>query len=256
MDRRPIPDHQKLGSEVSDQVLEKLDGVQAIQRLLTHQGIDPPAQRNPTHDREMVAGLPHAKNGCVTFGGVRLDSTGQKVKARFIHENQATAFMTGFRLQARPDLRSPTLDLQFVPLCGSRDRHLRRPAKFLQEPRDLAFVIGRTKLFFNDLSDASTSPDLAPKTVSFRPVSKEVRDQPNLFGLEFWGTAGNRVCQQCSRAIVAGPSQPPADGSLADTERDGDLPLAPAGLTQRPGTHPPPLPPISWLETTRFHALL
>ncbi len=174
MDRRFVPDHQKPGSDVSDQVLEKLDSVQTIQGLLTHQDINPSGWCNTTYDREMVAGLPDAKNGCTTFGGVCPNPSSQKVKARFVHENQAPALTTGLGLKARTDLLSPVLDFLFFTLNGSCDGHLRSPSEFLREPRDLAFVIGDTELFFDNLGDASTGPDLAPKAIGFRPVSEEV----------------------------------------------------------------------------------
>ena len=73
MDRRPVPDHQKAGSDVSNQVLEKLDDVQAIERLLTHENRDSTGRSNAPHDREMIAGLPHAQDGRVSLGGVRLE---------------------------------------------------------------------------------------------------------------------------------------------------------------------------------------
>src|ERR1700730_6360495 len=74
MNRRPVQDHQKAWPDVSKQVLEKLDDVQAIERLPTHENRDSTGRRNTPHDREMIAGLPHAQDRRVSLGGVRLDA--------------------------------------------------------------------------------------------------------------------------------------------------------------------------------------
>src|SRR5258708_31249657 len=47
MDGRPVPDHQETRSDMADQVLEELDGVQPVERLLTHQGVDLPSGVTP-----------------------------------------------------------------------------------------------------------------------------------------------------------------------------------------------------------------
>jgi hypothetical protein len=60
MNRRPVPDHQKAGADVSNQVLEKLNDVQAIERLLTHEYRDSTSRSNTPNNREMIAGLPDA----------------------------------------------------------------------------------------------------------------------------------------------------------------------------------------------------
>ena len=257
MDRRPVPDHHKAGSDVSDQVLEKLDDVQAIQGLLTHQDIDPTGRSNTTHDREMVAGLPDAQDWRVTFGGVRPNSSRQKVKARFVHENQAPALSTGLGLKPWPDLCSPALDLLFVPLDGSCDRHLRRPAEFLQEPRDMAFVIGDAELLFDDLGDASTGPDLTHESRRLPPRERGKSGINRSAPAQAWGDGQESGC--ASNAL--GPSRRAraihrlTDPSLTSSAT-AICRLAPADLVQLPGTHSPPLSPISWLETTRCHALL
>jgi len=246
MDRRSVPEHQEPGSDVSDQVLEKLDGVQTIQKLLMHQDRNPTGWCNTTYNREMVAGLPDAKNECTTFGGVCPNNLSrQKVKARFVHENQGPALTTGLGVKAGPDLQSPALDFLFFTLTTSCNGHLRSPSEFLREQRDLAFVIGDTELFFDNLGDSSTGPDLARKAICFRPVSEEVWDQSGPLRFKPGRAAGNRLCVQRVGPIAMSPSQPTADSSLASIESSGNLTLVPAGLLQMSGSQTPPLPPIS-----------
>ena len=67
----------------------------------------------------------------------------------------------GLCLEPRPDLDSPLLDLLLVALDGPRDRQLWRPVQFLQEPGDVARMVGNAELLLDDLGDAvqvQTSP--------------------------------------------------------------------------------------------------
>ena len=53
-----------------DQVLEELDGVQPVEGLLTHQGVDLALRRDTPHDREVVAHLPLVEDRRVPLGRV------------------------------------------------------------------------------------------------------------------------------------------------------------------------------------------
>ena len=89
---------------MSDRVLEKLDGVKAIERLLAYQDVGLAGQRNASYDREMVrVSATHGGPVC-GLGGVRPDLTRKEVEARFVHENKGAVLATCFRLESRPDL--------------------------------------------------------------------------------------------------------------------------------------------------------
>ena len=95
------------------------------------------------------------------LGGVGADLARQEVEARFIHENQGRGVAAGLCLEPRPDLDSPLLDLLLVALDGPRDRQLWRPVQFLQEPGNVARMVGNAELLLDDLGDAvqvQTSP--------------------------------------------------------------------------------------------------
>ena len=95
MDGRPVPDYQESRSDMPDQVLEELDGVQPVERLLTHQGVDLALRRDTPHDREVVARLPLVEDRRVPLGRVGPDLARQEVEARFIHENQGAGARGG-----------------------------------------------------------------------------------------------------------------------------------------------------------------
>ena len=179
MDGRPVPDYQESRSDMPDQVLEELDGVQPVEHLLTHQGVDLALRRDTPHDREVVARLPLVEDRRVPLGRVGPDLARQEVEARFIHENQGAALAAGLCLEPRPDLDSPLLDLLLVALDGPRDRQLWRPVQFLQEPGDVARMVGNAELLLDDLGDAGAGPDLTAKAVGFRPMRQEVRNERN-----------------------------------------------------------------------------
>ena len=190
MDGRPVPDYQESRSDMPDQVLEELDGVQPVERLLTHQGVDLALRRDTPHDREVVARLPLVEDRRVPLGRVGPDLARQEVEARFIHENQGAALAAGLCLEPRPDLDSPLLDLLLVALDGPRDRQLWRPVQFLQEPGDVARMVGNAELLLDDLGDAGAGPDLTAKAVGFRPMRQEVRNEAQLIQAELGGMAG------------------------------------------------------------------
>ena len=68
MDRRPILDDQQTRAEVPDQMLEKLDGARAVQRLLKHQQVELADWCNAAHDREVISCLPLVEDRGVGLG--------------------------------------------------------------------------------------------------------------------------------------------------------------------------------------------
>jgi hypothetical protein len=256
VDGRPVPDHQQARSDVPDQVLEELDGVQPVERLLTYQGVDLAGRRDSAHDREVVARLPLVEDRRVPLGGVGPDLARQEVEARFIHENQGAALAAGLVLEPRPDRDAPLLDLLLVALDGPRNRQLGRPAQFLPKPGDVTLVVGDAELLFDDLGDAGTGPDLAAKAVGFRPVRKEVGDETQLIRFELGGRAEVGSREQRSRTFAARRRNLPAYRPLGDTEGDGDLPLLPTELLEAPGLHSPPLSPVLRVGALGVHTLL
>ena len=87
-----------------DQVPEELDRVKSIERYLAHQDVNPTRRSDTAHDREVIAGLPLVKDGCVPLGGVGLDPAWQQVETRFVHKNQGPTFATRLRFQTWPGL--------------------------------------------------------------------------------------------------------------------------------------------------------
>jgi hypothetical protein len=208
MYRRPVPDRQKPGAKVSNHMLEELDNVEPIERLLAYEDGDSTGRSDAPHNREMIAGLPHPEDGRVSLWGVRPDSPRQEVETRFIHENQGPALIMGLGLKARPDIDAPSLDLLLVPLSRACDWHLRRPVEFLQEPRDMAFVIANPKLLFDHLADSSTGPHLADEAVGLRAVGEKIGNQSDLFRFKLRWTSRNGLCEQSERSFAIHPTHP------------------------------------------------
>jgi len=120
----------------------------------------------------------------------------------------------------------------------------------------VALIVSNAELLSDDLGHAAACPDLATKTVGLRPMRKEVRNQPKLLRFKLRMAAVGQMRQQCRTSLAASPSDPTTDRTIPDTESNSNVSLLPAGLLQMPGTYPTPLPPVTWLETTTFHALL
>src|SRR5580692_7413304 len=73
----------------------------------------------------------------------------QQVEPRFVHENKCPALTACLSPQFWPTHLSPVSDRPFITLDGSPDWHLRRPAKFLQQAADVAFVIADAELMLD-----------------------------------------------------------------------------------------------------------
>ena len=86
----------------------------------------------------------------------------------------------------------------------------------------------------NHLRHALPGPDLAAEAVGFGATVQQVGQPRQLLGHHpvrpGWWPMAQRL-----RAAHAGSLQPLADGSYADAERFGDVPLPPAFLQELPG---------------------
>ena len=111
-------------------------------RVLTDQGADPAVGRQAAHDREVVARLPLVDHWRPALWRIRLDHAGQQIEPRLIHENQHPR-LPGAPLRTSARRRSPPCDRRLVALDGPTNRHLRRPAEFLEEAADVTCDNGR-----------------------------------------------------------------------------------------------------------------
>lgn len=88
MDRRPVPNHQELRTQLPPEPFEKRDTVTAVDRL----GLNPCKQlslgSDPTQDREMIARLADPQTRRLAPRAVCPDYAGEEVKPRFIQDNQ------------------------------------------------------------------------------------------------------------------------------------------------------------------------
>src|SRR5205085_924804 len=117
-------------------------------------------------------------------------------------------------------------------------------ADLLEDARDMAGVVVGAELFFDDLGDAAAGPEVTPEAVGLGTVPEAVGDQVALPGEQLPGRPGSQAGPQGIRTAVAGGSQPMTDRQAGDAQGLSDGALGPALLTQLPGTHAPPLPPI------------
>src|ERR1700722_3933406 len=101
----------------------------------------------------------------------------QQVEPRFVHKNKCSALMARLSTQFWPPHLSPVSDRSFITLDGSPDGHLWRPAQFLQQAADVAFVIADAELLLDDLRHPSTGPQLTTEAIGLRSVPEEFRNQ-------------------------------------------------------------------------------
>jgi hypothetical protein len=175
----------------------------------------PRTRRNPVKQalRSQFPGVTRRLRAyfCSYLGGTLIspDHTRQEVEARFVLEEQDPTLATCPPSQLRPDLITPAFDGLLVPLDGPPDRHLGRPAQFLEQTPDAALVVADAEFFLDDPSDAGAGPDLAAEAIGLRPVPEELGDQAFL-GIRQLGRAARReVGQQRLGAAVSGA---PANG--------------------------------------------
>lgn len=254
VDGRTIPDHQQPLPRHAQEMQEEFDAVQAVQRLLSHQGVDLARGRHPAHDGQVVASHLLPEDRRQSLGGIGPDQPRQQVEPRFVHENQHPALAPGLPSQFRPDLVPPAPDGLLVTLDGPPDRHLGRPVQFLEQTPDMPLVVADAELLLDDPGDAGAGPHLATKSVGLRPMPEELGDHVFLGVRQPGRVARCWVGQPCLATTMTGASEPSADRLPGGAQGLGDDPLIPAFLFQVQGLQPPPLTPVMRDEVRRFHA--
>jgi hypothetical protein len=96
-------------------------------------------------------------------------------------------------------------------------------------------MIANPELQTNHLGHALPGPDLAAAAVGFGATVPQVGQPRQLLGRPPAGRTGRWPMAHSLRAARAGSLQPLADGSYADAERFGDVPLPPAFLQELSG---------------------
>ncbi len=137
------------------------------ERLLSCEREQVSLHRNATHHRQMISGLKDLQDGCAAGRCISPHTAGQQVETRFIHENQHTAFQTGFFL------RSSQVWVCQVAMAGS-SRWLARSMGFwgvqfnsLRIRAYMGFVVSHVEFSLDDLANPSTCPHRSEKAIRF-----------------------------------------------------------------------------------------
>src|SRR6266536_1107544 len=253
VDRRAVPDHQQPLARHTQQVLQELDALHRVERLLPRQREDLPRRRQPAQNGQVVARLLLAEDGCLSLGTISPDQPRQQVEPRFVLENQHAALTLGAPEQFRPDPATPAADGFLVPLDGSPNRHWGRPVQVLEQLADVAFVVAAAQLLLDHQGDARTGPHLASKPVGLRAMPEKLWNQTLLSGRELGRTPRTGLRAQSLRSAVTGTGEPTADAHGGDAERFGDVVPRPALLFQVQRSEPPPLKAGSRKEIMVLH---
>src|SRR5712691_8597377 len=240
MNRRSIPDDQQAFPRLAQQVLQEHDTMLARQRFRAHQRIQLPRRGCACHHRQMISAQSLVDDRRLAFRSIRLDHTRQQVKARFVHKYQGSALTRRFPQQLRPNLDSPVFDRCFVPLDRWRIRDLRGPAQSFHQTRNMVLVVGHSEFHSDNLSDTSTSPNVAAKTIGLGSIAKKLGDPSQLRRRQFRRSSGGRVPNQCLGSPSVCCRQPSANRALVDAERFGNIDLQPAAFVQFKGPKPSP----------------
>src|SRR6267378_2075659 len=88
VDFRTVPDHQQPFARYTLQVLEKVKTIQAIQRPLPCNGVAFSRQRQPAHDRQVIARLLVPKDRRLTLRRRGANDSRQQVEPGFVDKNQ------------------------------------------------------------------------------------------------------------------------------------------------------------------------
>src|ERR1043166_3911520 len=244
VDWRTVPNHQQPRPGHMQQVLQKLDAVHPVERLLARQGVNFPFRGHSTHDRQMVMRLLLVNDRRLSCRSVGSDHSGQQVKSRFVLENQHTTLTSGAPEKFRPDLVSPALDGLFVTLDRSADGHLGRPAEFPKQTGNVPLVVADAKFLLDNFGNAGASPNLAPEAIGLGSMPKELRNQSLLRSSQLSRAARRGVSAQGVRACRAGDAEPLTDRRFRDSKGLCNRPLGPIILMHGQCSHPPPLLPV------------
>src|SRR5579859_2302718 len=243
VNRRPIPDDQQLARNHTEQAPQKRNAVQARKRFFADQRAQRSCHRHRSHHRKMVVRLPFPDHRRIAAWTVRSHHTWQWVEAGFVGKNQGAALLTRTPPQFGPHLLSPTGNLFLVPLNGTEDRNLWRPAQFLEQSGNMVPVVANTKFSMNHLGDANAVPQIARKSIRFRAVPQKVGDQLHLRGCQL-RTPTMRLRQQRLGAAFLNFREPLADGAFCNPQSLGDIPMFPAAPSQTQSLKTTPFSPI------------
>jgi hypothetical protein len=92
VDRRTVPDHQQLASDVSQQMLEEVDYLGAIERVVLHAQQQSTTRRDAADDGQVVTREWEAQGRRVAAWREAADHRGQQGKARFVYPNDGAPF--------------------------------------------------------------------------------------------------------------------------------------------------------------------
>src|ERR1043165_9328207 len=99
MDHTAVPNHQQLTTQVLIEVSQKRDAFTPSQCPPSNQARQLSSRCNATHHREMIFGLKHFHQWCLTARRISPDQARQQIESRFIYTDQVTMLATGLFLR-------------------------------------------------------------------------------------------------------------------------------------------------------------
>jgi hypothetical protein len=140
-------------------------------------------------------------------------------------------------------LLPPGLEGGLVALPGTRHGLLPGPVPLSQQATDGGGRVGDTKRAADHFPHPLERPAVAAEAEGGGSLAEQRRDAGLLLGRQPGLPTGARAVVERALARLSGLGEPLADGSLADTESESDLPLGPAVLEQLPRAQASPLSP-------------
>ena len=256
MDRRAVPDHQQSLSRLGQQVFQENHTVRTRQRFLANQRIYLPGQRQTSHDRQMVSAQHLVNDRRLPFRPIGLHNAGLQVNARFISKNQGSALPRRSPSQFGPHFHSPACDRLLVALNRTGDRNLRCPTQFLQQTRNVVFVVTDAEFPLDNLGDAVAGPHIAAKTIRLCSVPKQIWNQTFLCDRQLGRMPWRGMRTQGVHAGALSLVNPLADRRRRNVQGVGDVMLSPTAPRQVPGSEASPLFPVMWRGVSSSDALI
>jgi hypothetical protein len=208
---RAIPDHQQFLRYMRQQVLEKDHAIEAVQRVIAHQGVEPAVHRNAAHDRHMVAGVHRAQDGGLSAGRIGADPAPARDKSQTRPQRQWFALRCVPFFELWPHLDPPLVYHRFIALGGARDRQLGRPVEAPQQSRDMRLVVRDAELLPDHRRHPGTGPKLATKSVGFGTMGSQLGHQMQLVECELDGPCRSWLAPPSFTAAHLGFCHPLAD---------------------------------------------
>lgn len=253
VNRRPVPDDQP-ALRVVHQVRQIGNGMQAIQRFLPCQGVEPPFHRNSAHYRQMVSCLPLVQHRRRSTRGVRFGNRRQQVKARFIDKNKCSTLAPCTSQQFRPDFHLPAFDFRFIAMQCPRDRNLRCPFQLFQYPGDVPRMVRHPEFLLEYRGHPLAVPIFGPEAYGFRGSATESRESNASRRPSVWkGAPEPRMCKQGRKAPSPGSTHPTVHRPNRHAQSLCNRPSSPSVLHQIPSTKSAPFPPVVWLRFLPGH---